>query len=299
MKTLKFDVFYKYFQEEITKLSAQLYNDKIINEQFEFVFFDNSGEYFTEMDAIKAEDGVKVDRRVLVNVMNGGGVQDSSIAIETYLQIVSLEVLALDEQREDLEILFTEYIANNKSKVDTFDTATYQLTIDEFPKYSTKFDCHGYEKFTVSFTTNFIVMPGAKLSNNYSLKMIVNGIEGNIKYNSIGMTRTTELSPDLVKRNSSRFFPNTTGFQIKISGLFVEEESAPIIRQLLLDCTQNTSFNSFYKLIFRDNNDIYIPDTVDFSAKDISFNFAFGSIVTWEATFYPGIRLGDSLSINS
>lgn len=282
MNIISFDEFYNFFQELITSKAAELYNDHLVDHELRFKCFKASGEYYDYLNSIK--NGETTDDYVLVNIMNGGGVQDSSISIDTYLQIVSLEVMAREEYRYDLIELFTDIVANYKSYIGSFNTATYQLSIDNFPKFGDKYNALGDEYFNMSLVTNFIVMPGALLSNKITIT-----IDGNdIKYNNMVMARTTELKSDMKKRTSQKFYPNTTGFQIQVSGLFVDNAA---VRSLLSDCANASKFNQFYAISLVDNT---INSTIysgNLFSKDIIFTMAYGSIVAWTATFYEGTQL--------
>lgn len=282
MNIISFDEFYNFFQELIESKAAELYNEHLIEHELRFKCFKASGEYYAYLDNIK--NGETTDDYVLVNIMNGGGVQDSSISIDTYLQIVSLEVMSREDYRYDLIQLFTDIVANYKSYIGTFNTASYQLTIDDFPKFGDKYMALGDEYFNISLVTNFIVMPGALLSNKMTIT-----IDGNpIKFNNAVMARTTELKSDMKKRTSQKFYPNTTGFQIQVSGLFVDNAA---VSTLLSDCSGATKFNQYYAITLTNNVNNMTIYSGNLFAKDIIFTFAYGSIVAWTATFYEGTQL--------
>jgi len=293
MKTVSYDSFYKYFSNLITSFSKELYDNGEITEDLQFKFYPSTGEYFTEIDQQTLPSNT-----VLVNIMNGGGVQDSTVSVETYLQIISFEFLALDSQREDIMYLLTNLVANYKNKIESLPyvedardqngniiaelnrNATINISIDDFPDYSEKFDAHGEEKFTASFTTNIIVLPTVQLANGY--KILINGIE--IPYTQFEIDRSVELMPDLIKRDTSKFFANTTGFGVTISGYYVENNSE--LANILSDCCANINFNGQYTLqINRPDGTPLLSDT--FKIKQSKFNFSYGSIVAWGATFYP------------
>lgn len=282
MNIISFDEFYNFFQELITSKAAELKENNLIEHDLKFKCFKESGEYYNYLDSIK--NGDTVDDSILVNIMNAGGVQDASISIDTYLQIVSLEVMSREEYRYDLVQLFTDIVANYKSYIGTFNTATYQLSIDNFPKFGDKYMALGDEYFNISLVTNFIVMPGAMLSNKISIN--IDGTD--VRFNNLVMARTTELKSDMQKRTSQKFYPNTTGFQIQVSGLFVENAA---VSTLLADCANASKFNQYYNITIKNN----ITNTNIYSgnlfSKDIMFTFAFGSIVAWTATFYEGNQL--------
>lgn len=282
MQILDFNKFYDYFQNLILEKKAALNKVHAIKEDFNMLFFDNSGDYLATADQIQYIEDSPQDRRVLVNIMNGGGIQDSEVAIDSYLQIVSIELLALEEQREDIITLFTTIVAENKSKVESLSGATVQITMDDFPEYGDQFQAHGYEKFTMTLSINIVVVPGAKLSNAYQLA--IDGVP--VRYDRLIMTRDNELISDLKKRESSKFFTNTTGFQLKVSGLFVENSA---VASLLSDCASNQRFNTFYSLSLKSpETDSSILGDANFRAKNITFVFAYGTIVSWEALFYEG-----------
>lgn len=282
MNIISFDEFYNFFQELITSKAAELKENNLIEHDLKFKCFKESGEYYNYLDSIK--NGETTDDSILVNIMNAGGVQDASISIDTYLQIVSLEVMSREEYRYDLVQLFTDIVANYKSYIGSFNTATYQLSIDNFPKFGDKYMALGDEYFNISLVTNFIVMPGAMLSNKISID--IDGTD--VRFNNLVMARTTELKSDMQKRTSQKFYPNTTGFQIQVSGLFVENSA---VSTLLSDCANASKFNQYYNITIKNNITNANIYSGNLFSKDIMFTFAFGSIVAWTATFYEGNQL--------
>ena len=294
MKTVSYDSFYKYFSNLITSYSKELHDNNEISQDLVFKFYPTTGEYFREL-----EDGKESPSTVLVNILNGGGVQDSGVAVDTYLQIISFEFLALDSQRDDIMYLLTNLIANYKNKIESLPyiedardqagqviaelsrTATINISVEDFPEYSEKFDVHGEEKFTASFTANIIVLPTVQLANGY--KILLNGID--IPYTNLIIDRNVELTPDLIKRDTSKFFANTTGLAISLAGYYVSNNSE--LSNLLSDCCSNVFFNEVYTLqINRPDGTPLLNDS--FKVKQSRFNFTYGSIVAWSATFYPG-----------
>lgn len=281
MNTIEFNKFFNYVQDKILLKKAELYDNNTLEEDLNFVFYDNSGEYFTEVENLEVREDVLQDRRVICNILNGGGVQDSSIPIDTYAQVISIELLALDSQREDIMQLFTEFVASYKSKIDNIGNSYIQLNIGDFPKYSDKFQAHGNEKFNMSLTFTIIVAPGAKLSNKFEL--IING--ESVPYSQLVINRTTEVTADNKKAKEIKFFPNTTTMQITVNGLFVGNSA---INTLFSDCTKNTNFNNIYELSLVDTTNKNNPITYlteSFYAKDLLFTIAYGSIISWQASF--------------
>lgn len=278
METIKFEEFFKFFQNLIYERYGIL-EDKLQN-KLKFRCFNNTGEYFEYLDELATGAGSPDD--VLINILDAGGVQDSSISIDTYLQIVSIEVLAKDSYREDLIYLFTDLVANYKSYTGNFDSAAYQLTIDEFPKYGDKYQALGDEYFNTTFVSNFIVIPHAIMSNRYTL--LINGNE--VKYNNITVNRTTELRSDLKKRTSQKFYPNTTGFQMSISGLFVDTDAT---RLIVSDCFNASNFNQYYTIQLKEGENLVYSGNL--FSKDINLVFAYGSIVSWSVVLFEGIQI--------
>lgn len=279
METIKFQEFFNFFQNLISERYGLL--ESQLSNKLKFRFFNNSGEYFNYLDELTIY-GAGNDDTVLINISDGGGVQDSSISIDTYLQIVSIEVMAKDKLREDLIYLFTDLVANYKTYTGTFNDAAYQLTIDEFPKYGDKFQALGDEYFNITFISNFIVIPHAIMSNRYTLT--INGT--NVKFNNITANRTTELKSDLKKRISQKFYPNTTGFQMSISGLFVDNDAT---RTIVSDCFNASNFNQYYNVQLKEGDAVIYNGSL--FSKDINLVFAYGSIVSWSLILFEGAQI--------
>ena len=297
MTTIEFKKFHDYLVNNILELKQEMetpVEDPVTHEiiedakiqEMDMSFYDNSGDYYTEVEKMKYIDGVPIDKRVLVNIINDGAIQDSSVAIEAYVQIITIDILALEEYRSDMMTLFTQFCANNKSSIFSLDSSTCQLSIDNFPKYSEKYEVNGYEKFNTSFTMNIIVLPGAVLSNEYEIS--INGEK--IKYNQVLLDRTTEFTNDLKKQSEIKVFPNTSTFQVVLSGLFVDnsDSNTHVINDMLLDCCSNTSFGKTYSLLLNKKNTIIINGDA-FYAKNINFTLAYGTIISWKATFFRAI----------
>lgn len=278
MRTLNFDEFYNFFQELIINRKMELYNNGEIKNDIKIRFFNNSGEYFTEVSGNESE-------LVLCNIINDGGVQDTSVPIDAYVQIVSFELLAPEEYRPDLMILFTDICANYKSYIGELSGSLININISDFPRFSEKFDEHGLEKFNISFVANVSVMPGARLSN--TMKLTINDEE--VKFGNIKIARTNELMPQLKKQMETTFFPNTSVLNIQIDGLY---KSSPIMKKLLNDCTKNNNFNQFYNIKIVDTTtDEEIVNRAMFY-KDVLFSIVYGSIIAWNVSFFIGERVG-------
>ena len=287
MTTIEFKKFHDYLVNNILELKQEMAEEEKIQDM-DMSFYDNSGDYYTEVEKMKYIDGVPIDKRVLVNIINDGAVQDSSVAIEAYVQIISFSILALEEYRPDIMSLFTQFCANNKSSIFSLDSSTCQLSIDNFPKYSEKYEVNGYEKFNTTFTLNVVVLPGAILSNEYQISIN----NENIKYNQCLLDRTVEFTNDLKKQAEVKVYPNTSTFQIVLSGLFVDNSSSNthVINDLLLDCCTNSGFGTTYNLSLSRENTILINGE-NFYAKNISFTLAYGTIVSWKATFFRALEI--------
>lgn len=267
------------YEKIFTQLKDDILNQtEILEVPLNYAFYKDTGEYIDDMTNNHLQEDT-----ILCNIVNGGGVQDPSVSIDTYAQIVSMEFLSLEEHREKLVEVLTNFIANNKSKIVTIDNALCQYSLDSLPTYSEKFEVHGKEQFTASIGLTIIVMPGAHISNNTELQ-----IDGQvIKYNQMRITRDTELTANLKKTQSTKFFPNSSTLQIGISGLFVENET---LRAILYDCAQNTKFNEKYVINIKDGSSDIISGQ-QFYAKNISFTFAYGAIINWEITLFEGTTL--------
>ena len=289
MKLVSFNSLYKYFTKAIIDISNRLYTNGEISNDIKYLFFNNTGEYIDETNNENNDD------IVLVNILNNGGITDSTISIDTYLQMIQFEILALDDYREDIMTIFDNLVAEYKTKVDQIKyneevldiegnhitdlekTAAIQITMSDFPRYEEKIDLHGYDKFVTRLNTNIIVFPNANLSNQYILN-----IEGSdILYNSMAISRTTETTADLVKTDNTKFYPNTTGFQLNINGLFVDN---PALNILLEDCANNAKFNQTYNIKVKKGDKLLFDR--NFYCKDSRFDFNWGTIVKWSATFF-------------
>ena len=148
------------------------------------------------------------------------------------------------------------------------------------------FEAQGQHKFSSFFNANMVIFTNANLSNLYVLN-----IDGeDILTNSLIFSRTTTLTADLQKRAATLFYPNTTGFQIQLSGIFVNSN---INNTLFNDCLSNTRFNTPYTIIIKkyaDDKSSFIQLRKGlFYTKDSAFTMKFGALSMYNITFYEGL----------
>lgn len=279
MIAIDYGYFYEYVGNMILNETASMHESGQIKDEFKYKLFRSSGDYITGLDDPEYDS----KHVILGNIANGGGVQDADLSIDAYLQIVTVELLAFENQRDDLVKVLTDLTANHKTVIDTIGGAACNLSISDFPEYSEKFNAHGHEKFTASFTIDIIVFPTARLSNSYRISIL----GSNVKYNTLVMSRTTETMSDLKKRDESKFFPNTTGFQIGIQGIY---ENTPALETLFRDCIGNSHFNQGYGIQLYDSDGNAIMND-SFLCKDSKFTFAYGKVVSYELTFYKKVEV--------
>lgn len=272
MTIIKYDDIYNYFQNSIIDLNTSLYNDATTQDNLSFKFFKNTGDYLSSMKNIELDS-----KAVLVNIINGGGVQDSSISIDAYSQIITMEFLGLETQRDSIVSLLTNFAASFKNYTTTLSGSLVIISVANYPEYSAKFACYGNEKFTADLTINITVIPNAKYSNKYILT--INGTK--VLYDKLTINRTTEMTASLEKTTENKFFPNITAQEISISGLYVDNVA---LNSLFLDCAQNALFDTAFSLQL--SNDSTVILSKDYYAKSITFQLNCGSIASWNAVFY-------------
>lgn len=299
MNIVPFADIYLYFSNKLTQLSAEMYNASEITEDLQYKFFPSTGEYLNEVNNPNFDE--KEYRTVLVNIMNTGGSQDTTLSVDAYIQAVSINVLALDEQRDDIVKVFTRYATENKSIIDNIEykvpvyesgnyitdetkTSTINITIGELPVYSERFHAMGHDKFSTTLSFGIVILPSAQLSNAYTLS--INGY--NIKYNTVKISRVSEMMSDLRKREESKFFANTTGFVLSAGGIFVSDNSA--LNDLLLDCCTNNAFNQKLSIQLAKPDGTVLINS-DFKIKDSTFDLTFGKLINWSMTLYPAVDI--------
>ena len=288
MKTIEFTEISKYFERLLYTITQELYENDMIKEQFKFNVFTNTGEYMKKVAEPYTMNEDQPVKEVLVNIKNTGGVQDSSISIDTYLQLVSFEFFAFEEQRDDLSAVLTKLCAEYKTKLDSIDDSTVNIIISDYPTYSGMIEAEGEHKFTATFDSSVIVFTNATLSNIFAID--IDGVT--VYYNTMSVNRSTELAADLQKRTTTLFYPNTTGLQVGINGLFTTNTA---LQTLFNDCISNNRFNIPYTIVIKkyDSNTVEFMNLMSnsFYVKDCTFNFTYGSIVSYNIIFYSGLVL--------
>lgn len=288
MITIPFYAFSEYFEKEIKDLSNLMYANNDLMNVYTFTFYTNTGE----------NEERKLDHEIIFLISDSGGLQDSSVSIDTYLQSISFKVIGNEVDREDIEKFLAALIAKYKSYspnisyIDKSSNIQYSyaanISIKNYPDYSTKIDAHGKEIFTATFTANAILFSNASLSNEYKLE--IDNVP--VQYNNIKIQRSTELEANLEKKIDTQYFPNTTIFQIDINGLYT---NIIPMDKLLNDCAKAQSFNQIYNILLyktldNDGNPIPIVN-YDCYTKNIMFSFSYGTLLSWSASFVYSISI--------
>jgi hypothetical protein len=257
--------------------------DPLISQRHSYRVFYNTGDYLEYKKNIDNSND-----EILVNVINDGGIQDSTIPIKTYLQMIHIEFYSPEKFREDLEQVFFGLCIDLKSKLDTIDQTAVQLSTDSQPTFNEK-ESLGIDVFTGYFDLSCIIYADAHISNSYNL--VINGVS--VPFSSLDISRGYETTPDLQKRASVKYFQNTSVFSLDIKALY---SKSTLIDALFSDTTSGTTINSIYSITLYDTTTATASNpngtqkfTTDLYLQKCHFSFAYGSIVGWDASFVPAL----------
>lgn len=287
MQFLDFDVIANYFQEKIKIITynlqenGELLTDEPNDEKYRFRFYVNKGDYHNAV----VELNNAADRRnpeIPVLIGNNGGVQDSSTAIDVYLQKLQFEVYGwcdrendrLD-QWHDVELIFSTLCSELKTHTDTLLGNTIKIDISGYPEFTELENKH----FVMFLNVNVLIMFNAQLSNLDKIK--VNGIE--IPYMNFTEDFTQELIPDNKITTEIKFMPNTYTYILNVTGLYVK--SNDVVNMMVEDCTTGNLYNQPFGVEIIRNDNILSVRTM--YVRNFQVIRSFGSIVAYKVSLYP------------
>lgn len=291
---IKFEKICDYIETAINDKDAELYSNTetvngvvtpapLLSQRHKYVVFYNSGDYTEYQKNI-----TDANKEILINIINDGGIQDSSIPIRTYLQMIHIEFYSPEIFRQDLEQVLFGLCIDLKSKLDTIDQTAVQLSTDAQPTFNEK-ESLGIDVFTGYFDLSCIIYADAHISNSYNL--VINGVS--VPFSSLDISRGYETTPDLQKRASVKYFQNTSVFSLDIKALY---SKSTLIDALFSDTTSGTTINSIYSITLYDTTTATASNpngtqkfTTDLYLQKCHFSFAYGSIVGWDASFVPAL----------
>lgn len=315
--TLSFEKIGKYIEDAIVAKDEALYShtttdangvvipDPLVSQKHIFKVFLNSGDYLNykqneylsdESNSVysaltpnplassdASSTSSQVNQEVLVNIINDGGIQDSTIPINTYLQMVHIVFFTKEEFRNDMSVLFFSLALDMKAKLDTINGTAVQLTTDEQPTLNDR-QTLGIDCFDGYLDLSVIVYAGAKLSNSYDLQL--DGVS--IPFSSIDIGRGYETTPDLQKRSEILSFQNTSSASISVKALYTSNTE---VDKLLQDTLNNSNFNTMYNVSLYASGSASSLFGKNMYLSKVAFHWAYGSIVSWEAEFVPAISV--------
>lgn len=278
-------------QDTIEAKISELHDGGIISENYKLNMFIDTGKYFKYQ---KSEYQKDKKPEILMNVIDAGTIQDSSMPYDTYMKVVSVVFFAKEEYRQDVKTILYSLCLDLKSIVTqltdkTSDNTERQLTVqvsnDEQPQFSDRIQV-GYDAFNGSFDLNFIVFTNLKLSNNYGFWID----NANVPVTAITIKRGYEETPNLPKTNTVQFYQNTSVLDISVEGLFEENAGLKELYAATLDInTLPNSFNISFGPSDYDPTKTYTGTDLVFSQscnlKGIEFSWQYGKLVSWSASF--------------
>lgn len=281
MDLLDFDLFYLNIRDKIEEIKNSLYESSSISENYVIDYYKDTGKYLEQ--ANNQEENP--DKHILINIINSGGVIDSSASVDAYLQLVEIKVLAFEDQRDDVTNILGNLVLLNKNVLVELNNTPANIVISDMADYSGEKEINGQEKFDASLTFKYIVFPNSVFSNSLPFK--IDNIV--IPYSSASISRKFEVTSDNRKRNTAVFRQQTSGLVIEVQGLF---SNIIPLNKLFDDATKASYIGNTYLLkIERNNQDILSNNNSGLSSvlMDVQFKLAFGSIVGYVAHFVPAI----------
>jgi hypothetical protein len=278
---------------------AELHDSGLIKYEYKINAFKNTGEYFKYQ---KTEYSKEKDPEFLINIIDGGTIQDSSIPYKTYMKIVRTVIFSKEEYRDDVITIFESLALDLKSIVTTITDQpdlstdsvntepvkrenTVQISNDSEPEFSDKIQI-GYDAFNGSFDLSYIVFTDLKLSNNY--KLWIDGYD--VPYTSMTIKRAFVEVPNLPKTNTVQYYQNTSAIEISVSGLYANNVGIEELHKATLDVS--TLPSSFVVSIGPSDYDpavSYSGTETIFSqscaCKGSQFSYQYGKLIAWDATF--------------
>lgn len=278
---------------------AELHDSGLIRYEYKINAFKNTGEYFKYQ---KSEYSKDKDPEFLINVIDGGTIQDSSIPYKTYMKVVRTVIFSKEEYRDDVITIFESLALDLKSIVTTIydipkiatDSVNtepekranvVQISNDSEPEFSDRIQI-GYDAFNGSFDLSYIVFTDLKLSND--CKFWIDGYE--VPYTSMTVKRAFVDVPNLPKTNTVQYYQNTSAIEISVSGLYAANVGIEELRKATFDTS--TLPSSFVISIGPSDYDpavAYTGTDIIFSqscaCKVSQFSYQYGKLVAWDATF--------------
>ena len=272
---IAFSVISKYVEDKINALASDMFSSGQTANNISFRTFSETGDYLNYQKKYADEASERSNSEVIACVINSGIVQDSSAAVDTYLQSARIAFFALEEYRADIEAIFMELSSEWKAFVGSIGGSTAQISNDDGPVFNDKEEM-GEEIFTGYIDLDFIIFYKAQLSNTTILK--IDGVA--VPYISAQAERGYEQTPDLQKRAELLYMNNTSALTITIQGIVTD--AAPIAK-LRKDCLRNSSFGGEYLV------SLTTDGTEEFSQNMIpvgcTFTWEWGKAISYVATF--------------
>ena len=281
-------------ETEQIKQDARNENDEIIDRAFKFRIYDNDGEY--ENQRYVAEHFYKDAKEpvIIMCIRSGGGIQDTSLAINANIQIINIEVCANVSQFDDIKTIFDTYAIKHRSLNTIIDGADCKIEIGEFPEYGLNekgrilddsFD--EIEIFKTKFVLNVTEFENAVMSNNFELN--INGEK--IKYNNITFQRTYEQEFDTSEqRAEAKSFSTISVFGFTAEILY---QNNTALNTLVSDILSNSNFGQFYLISLNKDgkNQLDADESKIMRLTDGKVSLSHGKIISISATFAPGINI--------
>ena len=273
---IKFSKIGKYLENSLNTITYGLYNEedseRPISRNYNFKYYYNFG------DIIDPEKDLPEDT-IAVNIINDGITNDTESPLDVYLQTVDMQFLCKAEYRDDLHTILTEFTTEYKAKMDNTSNTPIQTLIDELPSFGDR-QYLGNVYTTADLELDILVWNKLILSN--SIELYINNSK--ISYSDFSTSRDYETYADMRKYAERPYSPETSTFQLSISGVYVDTD---IMQQLRNDHYGNTNFGSSYtiKLIDTTTNNILLEK--DMILLSSAFAYKFGQTVSYELNFTP------------
>jgi len=286
MEQILFSEYLPYFKTKFEGIVTALYTAELITKDYDLEFFDRVGEvqFDTEVSYTTDEETLK-PAVIKVLILNNGSLSDPTISIETYLQSIKFEIITDEENLDDLTAIMDSFVNTYKSYTEAVGANTFALAIKDGAEYL-RLQIQGTKQVEAIFNLSIIIFTNVMFSNDIIL--YINGLV--VPNTLVTINRTTELNPDLKKTTDVKFYPNTSILSLTVRGIYSTDNVS--IEEIVEDCATSSNFNQLFAVILY--KDKLLTTTIindSFFIKDSNVQFSYGSLASFEVTFYKGVLL--------
>ena len=286
-----FSQYVEYFKNLIENTTYALKDQgKISIDNFEYLVYDNYGEYIEEANKVYESEQ---KRPILVCVRNDGGVYDTSASVNTYIQGVIVEALGPLDWQEDLQVIFNTIAMANAKKTVRIGDATGVILISELPEYSPSHETvYAEEYISITLSANFVIYDQLLFADD--IQFYIN--DSQLKVKSWGIGATDELKSDNrfgYTDNRAKFYPNISVMVLRVE--FFHQVGNAASETIFRNALKNSNFGQIFNIVLKKGDEVLAEYPMIHHHSTIDAKS--GSLIIIQSEFYPysGItqRAGD------